>query len=50
MKAGEVLTEQNLRAIRPGWGLPTKHMDQLLGKKVKYDVKKGTPASWEIIL
>ncbi|MFD2369377.1 pseudaminic acid synthase [Brevibacillus sp. GCM10020057] len=48
IKKGETLTKQNLRAIRPGYGLPPKYIDQLLGKKVKRDVKKGTPASWEL--
>ncbi|WP_419877926.1 pseudaminic acid synthase [Brevibacillus centrosporus] len=48
IKKGETLTKQNLRAIRPGYGLPPKYFDQLLGKKVKRDVKKGTPANWEI--
>ena len=50
MKAGEVLTPKNLRRIRPGHGLLPKHYDLLLGRKVKGDVKKGTPVSWELIL
>lgn len=48
MKAGDILNESNLRAIRPGFGLPPKYIDQFLGKKVNKDLKKGTPASWEI--
>jgi len=47
--AGEPLTPANLRAIRPGLGLPPKHVDQLLGKRVSRDVKRGTPASWDLI-
>lgn len=47
--AGDVLTPQNLRAIRPGYGLPPKYLKQLLGKKVSQVVKKGTPISWELI-
>lgn len=49
LKAGDVLTSENLRAIRPGRGLPPKYFDILLGKKVNQSVKKGTPLSWELI-
>jgi len=49
IKAGELLTHENLRAIRPGYGLPPKYYDILLGKKVNRDVPRGTPASWELI-
>jgi pseudaminic acid synthase len=50
MKNGDILDESNLRAIRPGFGLPTKYLSQLLGKKIKSDVKKGTPVSWDLLL
>ena len=49
MQAGEVLTRSNLRAIRPGLGLPPKFIEQLLGKRVSRAVKKGTPMSWELV-
>lgn len=49
IKAGEVITEKNMRAIRPGLGLSPKYYQQLLGKKIKKKVKKGTPVSWEFI-
>lgn len=49
MKAGDVLTKGNLRAIRPGYGLSPKYFDVLLGKRVKKDLKKGTPISWDFI-
>lgn len=49
MQAGETLTRENLRAIRPGYGLPPKHFEQLLGKQVKVDVERGTPASWNLL-
>lgn len=48
MAAGEVLTAENLRAIRPGMGLPPRYMDVLLGKKVAHAVARGTPASWDL--
>lgn len=49
VKAGEVLTRENLRAIRPGLGLPPKYLPALLGRKLAKDVKRGTAISWELI-
>lgn len=49
MKAGDFFTGENLRAIRPGLGLPPKYYDNLIGKKVKRDVKRGTPVSWDLL-
>lgn len=49
MKKGDILTRENLRAIRPGLGLPPKYYDMLLGKYVKRDVKMGTPIQWDLI-
>ncbi|MFD1885626.1 pseudaminic acid synthase [Paenibacillus wenxiniae] len=49
IKAGEVLTTDNIKAIRPGKGLPTKYLDQLIGRKVAKDITKGTPLTWEVI-
>jgi pseudaminic acid synthase len=49
LKKGEELTRENVRAIRPGAGLPPKYLDQIVGKAVKNDVKKGTPLSWDVL-
>ena len=49
LKAGDVLTRANVRAIRPGLGLPTKYFEQVLGKSVKHDVKRGTALGWELV-
>ena len=49
LAAGEVLSRENIRAIRPGLGLPTKYLDALLGKRVARDVARGTALSWEMI-
>jgi len=49
LKAGEVLTRENLRAIRPGLGLPPKYFEQVLGKAVKQDVKRGTALGWGLL-
>lgn len=40
LKAGDILTEQNVRNVRPGLGLPTKYYDLVIGKSIKRDVKK----------
>src|SRR3546814_2264811 len=47
--AGEPFTERNLRAIRPGHGLPPKHLKEFLGKPAKAAVKRGTPLSWDVV-
>lgn len=47
VKAGEPFTKANVRAIRPGLGLPPKHFDQVLGRTARSDVKRGTPLSWD---
>lgn len=49
MKAGDVLTTENLRAIRPGLGLPVKFIEQLLGKRITHNVQRGTPLTWELL-
>ncbi|MES2507786.1 MAG: pseudaminic acid synthase [Verrucomicrobiota bacterium] len=49
IRQGECLTSQNMRSIRPGFGLPPKHYESLLGRPVTRDVKKGTAVSWDMI-
>ncbi|MGX9367338.1 pseudaminic acid synthase [Desulfoplanes sp. PS50] len=49
MKAGDVLSQENVRAIRPGHGLAPKFFDLVIGKKVNQDVKRGTGLRWEFI-
>ena len=49
IKEGEVFTEENVRSIRPGLGLHTKHYEEVLGKTARCDVKKGTPLSWDLV-
>ncbi|MBQ2654125.1 MAG: pseudaminic acid synthase [Methanobrevibacter sp.] len=43
IKEGEIITEDNVRSIRPGFGLHPKYLKEILGKKVNKDLKKGTP-------
>ena len=49
LKEGDVLTKDNVRAIRPGLGLPTKYLEVVLGKTVRLDVKRGTALGWALI-
>jgi N-acetylneuraminate synthase len=49
LQAGEKLTAENVRAIRPGLGLPTKYLEQVLGKTLTKAVAKGTALTWDLI-
>jgi pseudaminic acid synthase len=49
LRAGDSLTADNVRAIRPGLGLPTKYLEQALGRTVKKAVAKGTALTWDLI-
>jgi len=47
--AGEPLTAANVRIVRPGFGLPPKYYDIIIGKRVNRDVAAGTPVQWDLI-
>jgi len=49
IEAGEIITDKHIRSIRPGYGLPPKYFNDLLGKVVACDVKRGTPIRWELL-
>lgn len=49
MKAGDVFTATNLRVVRPGEGLHPRHYEQLLGRRINRDAKRGTPLSWDLL-
>ena len=49
IKKGETITEDNVKSIRPGFGLHPKYLNEILGKKSKIDLKKGTPFSLDFI-
>jgi pseudaminic acid synthase len=49
LKTGDVLTRKNLRCVRPGFGLPPKHLDSLLGQHIGQPVPAGTPMSWSLL-
>lgn len=49
IKAGEVFTEENVRSIRPGYGLHPKYLKEILGKVAKEDLEKGTPLNVKLL-
>lgn len=49
VSAGEVLTPESLRIVRPGFGLPPKFYDTMLGKRVNRACKAGTPLTWDLL-
>jgi len=49
LKAGDVLTRENVRAIRPGLGLAPKYLEHVLGRRMGRDVKRGTALSWGLL-
>jgi pseudaminic acid synthase len=50
VKQGEVFTEANVRSIRPGHGLHTRHLGEVLGKRAMRDIERGTPLSWDLVV
>ncbi|MBO5623906.1 MAG: pseudaminic acid synthase [Butyrivibrio sp.] len=49
INAGDLITPENVRSIRPGNGLHTKHYEEVLGMTAIHDIEKGTPLSWDLI-
>ena len=49
IKAGEPFTDENIRSIRPGYGLHPKYLKEIIGKTAKENLEKGTPLSWQHI-
>jgi pseudaminic acid synthase len=49
MKRGEPFTARNVRSIRPGHGMHTRHLSEVLGKAAACDIERGTPLSWSLI-
>jgi N-acetylneuraminate synthase len=49
VKSGEVFTEKNVRSIRPGHGLHTRHLPEVLRRRAVCDIERGTPLQWDLI-
>ena len=49
IKKGEKFTNDNIKSIRPGNGISTRYIEDILGKKAEVDIKRGTPLKWELI-
>jgi pseudaminic acid synthase len=49
LRAGETLTREDVRSIRPGLGLPPKYLDQVIGRTVREDVRRGTALAWSLL-
>ena len=50
MIEGETFTSSNVRSIRPGQGLHTRHLPEVLGKKAARNIDGGTPLSWDLVV
>lgn len=49
IKKGEPLTDENVRSIRPGYGLHTRHLPEILGQRAAQDISRGTPLLWDLL-
>ena len=47
VKKGDVITKENVRSVRPGYGLHPKHLEEVLGKTFNFNLKKGEPLDWK---
>ena len=50
LKKGDLLTNDNMKILRPGYGLPPKYFDRLIGKKINTNLNRGAALSWEYIV
>lgn len=48
--AGEIFTPHHVRAIRPGYGLHTRHLPEILGRRAAQDIRRGTPLGWDLVV
>jgi pseudaminic acid synthase len=49
VRQGDAFSEANVRSIRPGHGLHTRHLPQIVGKRASRDIERGTPLSWDLV-
>ena len=50
VKRGEKFTATNVRSIRPGYGLHSRHLGEVLGRRAVRDIERGTPLSWDLVV
>lgn len=49
VRCGDVFTSESVRSIRPGHGLHTRHLSEVLGRRARHDIERGTPLSWDLV-
>jgi N-acetylneuraminate synthase len=49
MKRGEIFTAENVRSIRPGYGIPPKYLPDILGRRAEKAITRGTPLRWDLV-
>ena len=49
LRQGEIFSGENVRSIRPGHGLHTRHLPQIVGQRASRDIERGTPLSWDLV-
>ena len=49
VRQGETFSEENVRSIRPGHGLHTRHLPEIVGKHASRDIERGTPLNWDLV-
>ncbi len=49
IRCGELFSSENVRSIRPGHGLHTRHLSEVLGRRASHDIGRGTPLRWELV-
>jgi pseudaminic acid synthase len=49
VRRGEIFSKENVRSIRPGHGLHTRHLPEIVGKSASRDIERGTPLSWDLV-
>jgi len=49
IKTEEVFTEENVRSVRPGYGMHTRFLKNIIGRKATRNIERGTPLDWELI-
>lgn len=49
IKQGEEFTKENVKSVRPGYGLHTRYFDKIIGKRASKDIKRGAPLAWDMV-